>query len=95
MPRDRKRTAAGSGREDRLMQLEIFDVGSRGTDRWLPGWDSSEGWEAGLIYWRRTSLGLFTELKSLPVEQIRKVALVVNLKVARALGVPRLPARPG
>lgn len=79
------------------MQLEIFDVGSRGTDRWLPGWDSSKGWEAGLIYWRRTSLGLFTELKSLPVEQIRKVELAVNLKVARALGVPvpRLPARPG
>jgi hypothetical protein len=43
MPRDRKRTAAGSGREGRLMQLEIFDVGSRGADRWLPGWDSSEG----------------------------------------------------
>ena len=40
-------------------------------------------------------LGLFTELKSLRVEQIRKVESAVNLKVARALGVPRLPARLG
>lgn len=77
------------------MQLEGFDVGSRGTDRWLP-W---LGFVGGLGGWADLlapdDLGAFHGVKSLPVEQIRRVELAVNLKVARALGVPRLPARPG
>jgi hypothetical protein len=77
------------------MQLEILDVGSRRADRWLAGRDSSEGWGGWADLSAPDELGAFHGVEEPPVEQIRKVELAVNLKIATALGLPCLPARPG